>query len=62
MMTPRQCREQSAECMRLSNQAPLESEARVLKDIAHSWTRLAGQIDRYQTLVRESALLRREAS
>lgn len=48
--------------MQLSDQAPLESEARVLRDISHSWTRLAGQIDRYQTMVRESALLRREAS
>lgn len=62
MMTARQAREQAGECMHLSNQAPLATEARALKNISQSWTRLAGQLDRYETLLRESALLRREAS
>jgi hypothetical protein len=41
------CRIQSGEYMRLSNLAPREVEARRLKDISASWTRLAGQLDRY---------------
>lgn len=61
-MTARQCAEHSIECMRLSNLAPTSAEARVLRNIAQSWTRLAGQIDRYNTIVRESAVLRKEAS
>ena len=49
------CKHQSGECMRLSNLAACEVEARVLRDISHSWTRLAGQIDRYNAILRDSA-------
>jgi hypothetical protein len=33
--------------------APNEAEAEVLKNLSQSWSRLAGQIDRYQALMRE---------
>ena len=33
--------------------APNENEAEVLKNLSQSWLRLAGQIDRYQALMRE---------
>jgi hypothetical protein len=52
-MDARHCQDQSAECLRLMRSALLEREARVLKDISASWARLAGQIDRYNVLVRE---------
>jgi hypothetical protein len=31
-----------------------ETEARVLRDIAHSWVRLANQIDRYTALAKSN--------
>jgi hypothetical protein len=52
-MDARLCQDQSAECLRLMRSAQLEREARVLKDISASWARLAGQIDRYNVLVRQ---------
>ena len=52
-MDARHCQEQSAECLRLMRSALFEREARVLRDISASWARLAGQIDRYNVLVRE---------
>jgi hypothetical protein len=33
--------------------APNEDEAEVLKNLSQSWSRLAGQIDRYHALMRE---------
>jgi hypothetical protein len=47
------CQNQAAECLRLMNLAPNEAKAEVLKNLAQSWSRLAGQIDRYQALMRE---------
>jgi hypothetical protein len=44
---------QAAECLRLVKLAQSKHEAEVLKNISSSWTRLAGQIDRYNALVRE---------
>jgi hypothetical protein len=35
--------------------AQSESEAQVLKNLSMSWSRLAGQIDRYNALVRDNA-------
>jgi hypothetical protein len=29
------------------------AEAELLRNLSHSWSRLAGQIDRYNTLMRE---------
>jgi len=33
--------------------APTEAEAQALRNLSRSWAGLAGQIDRYNTLVRE---------
>jgi len=33
--------------------APTEAQTQVLKNLSQSWSRLAGQIDRYNALVRE---------
>lgn len=41
------CREQSAECLRLMKLAQSETEARVLRDLAQSWVRIANQTERY---------------
>jgi hypothetical protein len=46
------CLDQSAECRRLMKLAQSEVEAQVLKNLSQSWSRLAGQIDRYNELVR----------
>jgi hypothetical protein len=50
MDSAKRCREQSAECLRLMQSAQGEIEARILKDLAQSWVRLANQIERYQQL------------
>jgi hypothetical protein len=47
------CLDQSAECFRLMKSAQSEAEAVVLKNLSQSWSRLAGQIDRYNALIRE---------
>jgi hypothetical protein len=53
MDSPQHCRDQSAECIRLIGLAHSEAQAQVLRNLASSWSRLAGQIDRYNALVRE---------
>jgi hypothetical protein len=50
MDSANRCREQSADCLRLMQSAQGEIEARILKDLAQSWVRLANQIERYQQL------------
>jgi len=50
MDSAKRCREQSADCLRLMQSAQGEIEARILKDLAQSWVRLANQIERYQQL------------
>jgi hypothetical protein len=47
------CRDQANECRHLANVSRNEHEAEVLRNISSSWSRLAGQIDRYSELVRE---------
>jgi hypothetical protein len=47
------CLDQAAECLRLMKLAQSEDEAHALKNIARSWSGLAGQIDRYNALMRE---------
>jgi hypothetical protein len=47
------CHDRSAECRRLMKLAPTEAEAQVLKNLSRSWAGLAGQIDRYNVLLRE---------
>jgi hypothetical protein len=53
MDTAKHCQEQSAECLRLMRMAQSAAEAALLKYIAQSWSGLAGQIDRYNALMRE---------
>jgi hypothetical protein len=50
MISAKHCRDQSTECLRLRELAQ-GTEARVLSDIAQSWLRLAGQIERYIALL-----------
>jgi hypothetical protein len=53
MDSPQHCQEQAAECLRLAEKAQSEDEAQVLRNISSSWSRLAGQIDRYNGSVRD---------
>ena len=53
MDSAQRCRDQSAECLRLVKLAQNNTEAQALRNISSSWTRLAGQIDRYDALTRE---------
>ena len=49
------CLDQSTDCRRLVKLAPSEAEALALKNLARAWAGLAGQIDRYNELVREQS-------
>ena len=53
MFSARHCRDQAAECVRLMNSARTTNEARLLRNISVSLTRLAGQIERYNDLMRK---------
>jgi hypothetical protein len=53
MDSARHCLDQSAECHRLIQLARSEADAYALKLLARSWSGLAGQIDRYNALVRQ---------
>jgi hypothetical protein len=53
MDSAQHCLDQAAECLRLLKAAKSDAEAKNLKDLSQSWARLAGQIDRYNALMRE---------
>ncbi|MGY8634632.1 hypothetical protein RAD15_19355 [Bradyrhizobium sp. 14AA] len=53
MDNAKHCQDQANECHRLVKSAQSEVEARFLKELAQSWMRVAGQMDRYQALKRE---------
>jgi hypothetical protein len=53
MDSAQHCKDQAIEYRRLMRLAQSKDEAEILKNIASSWSRLAGQIDRYNALVRE---------
>jgi hypothetical protein len=55
MNSAQHCLDQAAECRRLMQSATDSAEADVLKNLSQSWSRLAGQIDRYQALKRDQA-------
>jgi hypothetical protein len=59
MDSAQHCRDQSAECRRLMKLAQREVEAQVLKNLSQSWSRLAGQIDRYNELVRNRRVVKK---
>jgi hypothetical protein len=44
------CREQSTQCVQLMNTAVNETEARALRSLSQSWTRVANQLERYNRL------------
>jgi hypothetical protein len=53
MDSAQHCQDQAAEYRGLIKKAQSKDEAEVLKNISSSWSRLAGQIDRYSAIVRE---------
>ena len=53
MDSSHRCRDQATECLHLANITRSEREAEALRNISASWSRLAGQIDRYTALIRE---------
>jgi hypothetical protein len=59
MDSPQRCRDQAGECGRLANSALTKDQARLLENISMSWSRLAGQIDRYDGLVRDQSRITR---
>jgi hypothetical protein len=59
--SPQRCRNQATECLRLMRLTQSKTEADALKFISQSWVRLAGQIDRYNALIREQRHLARDA-
>jgi hypothetical protein len=53
MDSAQHCLNQSAECRRLMKLAQSEAEVQALKNLSRTWSGLAGQIDRYNALMRE---------
>jgi hypothetical protein len=53
MDSAQHCQDQAAECRGLIKKAQSKDEAEILKNISSSWSRLAGQIDRYSAIVRQ---------
>jgi hypothetical protein len=53
MDSAQHCLDQSAECRRLMKLAQSEAEAYTLKNLSRTWSGLAGQIDRYNAIIRE---------
>jgi hypothetical protein len=47
--------DQAAQCRALIKKTKSEEEAHALRNIAESWSRLAGQIDRYNAALREQS-------
>jgi hypothetical protein len=60
MDSVKHCRDQAEECLRLVKSTQSEAQAQVLRNISSSWSRLAGQIDRYNELVREQGCIARK--
>jgi hypothetical protein len=60
MDSARHCKDQAEECLRLVKLAQSKDQAEVLRNLSSSWSRLAGQIDRYAALVREQSRIVRE--
>jgi hypothetical protein len=60
MDSAQHCRDQAKECIRLIKSTQSKDQAEVLRNISSSWSRLAGQIDRYTALVREQGRIVRK--
>jgi hypothetical protein len=59
MDSAQHCLDQSAECRRLVQLAQSEAEAYALKLLSRTWSGLAGQIDRYNALVRDRRVVKK---
>jgi hypothetical protein len=59
MDSAQHCRDQASECLRLMKLTQSAAEAEVLRNISSSWSRLSGQIDRYNALMREQGRVAR---
>ena len=53
MDSAKHCHDKAAECLRMTKNSSCDEEAMILRNIAQSWSRLAGQIDRYNAVLRE---------
>ena len=53
MDSAQHCLDRSAECRRLMKLAGSEAEVHALKLLSRTWVGLAGQIDRYNALIRQ---------
>jgi hypothetical protein len=53
MDSAQHCRDQWTECRRLVKLAQSEVETHALKNLARGWAGIAGQIDRYNAIMRE---------
>ena len=60
MDSAKHCQDKAAECLRMTKKSKSEEEAMVLRNIAQSWSRLAGQIDRYNVVLREQSRIQRK--
>jgi hypothetical protein len=60
MDSAQHCKDQAVECLRLMKLALSKDQAEVLRNLSSSWSRLAGQIDRYNALVREQGRIARK--
>jgi hypothetical protein len=60
MDSAQHCRDQAKECLRLMKSTQNKAEAEILRNLSSSWSRLAGQIDRYTALVREQGRIVRK--
>ena len=59
MESAQRCKDRAAESIRLMNSAPTKDQARTLRNVSFSWSRLAGQIDRHNQLAREQSRIDR---
>ena len=62
MDSAQHCLDRSAECRRLMKLAGSEAEVHALKLLSRTWVGLAGQIDRYNALMREQRRVVRKFS
>jgi hypothetical protein len=60
MDSAQHCLDQATECLRLVKSTLSMDQADVLRNLSQSWSRLAGQIDRYNALVREQSRVARK--
>jgi hypothetical protein len=60
MESAQHCLDQATECLRLMKITQSKDQARALRNLSSSWSRLAGQIDRYNALLRDQGRIARK--